>query len=308
VTTILHVEDDIALAETVRDAFEAFGFRGKYVLAQSVAEARRILDDTSSPLPDLVICDMHLPDGTGLDVVRNIRANPALAHLPIVILSGDVEGDHVSHAYVLGANAYIGKASRGRTPLDVMRTLYAHWFKDARLPGPPGTTRTHRYVARTVNIRTRKAAMCMRIGERLGAADGAFWMDLALREGNLANLIAFLVGQLGERELPAALLDEAEAAQRDELRQLDALEQMRVRTHDDAQQFLRKLVANFQADIIARVIAQLFPVVPVAMTALRAIAAGTLDDIAAWVDAHGTDAQLRAEARALHADAARLRG
>jgi CheY-like chemotaxis protein len=60
-------------------------------------------------LPDLVLLDIKLPGASGLDVLRWIRDQPALATLPVVMFSGsDLETD-VADAYRLGANLYLSK-------------------------------------------------------------------------------------------------------------------------------------------------------------------------------------------------------
>jgi len=307
-TTILHVEDDTTLAETVRDAFEAFGFRGNYLLAASVADARRILGNTpSSQDPDLIISDMQLPDGTGLDIVQFVRTDPLRRHVPIVILSGDVSPSLVNRAYVLGANSYVGKDVRGRSIAETMKILYGHWLRDARLPSPATTTRTLRYASTAVDLRTRFARAYLRIAEQLEPSSADLWMDLALREGNIANLLEFLVSQLGDREVPDDVLDAAEAAQRVQAEQLAMLERHDVRTRADAEQYLRVMTAAVRAEPIARVIAHFFPIVPVAMTALRESGATGLERIADWIEMYSADRELRARVPGLRGDAARIR-
>jgi hypothetical protein len=249
---------------------------------------------------------MQLPDGTGLDLVRSARSNPARNHVPIVILSGDTDSERVGRAYALGANSYVSKGARGRSPIEIMSALYEHWLKDARLPTLPLTTRTHQFIARAVRTRSRKCAIYMRIAEQLGPSGGGFWMDIALREGNLANVLAFLQGQLGERELPGKLLDEAEAMQVVVERELDNLERHPVRTDDDAQRYLLVLVANIHAEVVARLTSQLFPNVPVATAALRSTTATELEEIAVWIEAHAADPRLRDQIPLLRADAARV--
>jgi hypothetical protein len=71
--------------------------------------------------------------------------------------------------------------------------------------------RTHRVIARAMAIRSRIAQRCMAIAEMLGSADGDFWMGVAQREGNLANLLMFLLGQVSHRELPGDVLDDLDS-------------------------------------------------------------------------------------------------
>jgi two-component system chemotaxis response regulator CheY len=307
-TTILHVEDDHDLSETVRDYFEALGFRGKYLLATTIEDAKKLLGEPTRLTPiDLVISDMNLPDGTALELVHGVRSDPARSHVPIVILSGASDRRHVDHAYALGANAYISKGARGRSISEVLNALYAHWLRDAHLPAPVVTTRAHKHLARAVRLRTRKAAIDMQIAEQLGRDDGAFWMDLALREGNVANLLAFVLAQLGTREFPDTLLDEAEVVQRGVSESLDELERRPIRTPADAGRYMRTVISSMRVEFVDRFIGQLFPNAPMAMTALREISAMALDEMASWIMAHPSDADLRDQIARLHADAARLR-
>jgi len=183
-TTILHVEDDLLLAEAVRATFEAFGFRGTNLMANSVGEAREILADVANhERIDLVISDMQLPDGTGLDVIRYLRSSPGREHIPILVLSGDVDSATVNRAYALGASAYLPKGTFAH-PIDaVLQTLYEHWLKDVRLPTPSQLGRTREWIARGVSIQTRVANYIVGRVEHVDPSlpDVSLYMMLALR-------------------------------------------------------------------------------------------------------------------------------
>src|SRR5687768_888811 len=153
-TTILHVEDDESLAEMVATAFEAFGFRGATVTATTLAEAHAILADVVNyPAIDLIISDMQLPDGTGLDVVRFVRSSPVRAHVPILMLSGETDPEKINRAYALGASSYISKLTRGRSVSEMMKALHDHWLKDVRLPTATRAVRTRDLLARSTHVR-----------------------------------------------------------------------------------------------------------------------------------------------------------
>ena len=305
--TVLHVEADDLLVEAVRDAFEAFGFHGTYLVAHSVRESGALLTRPAGPIVDLILSDMNLPDGTALDVVRSVRSNPSGASVPIVILSGETDPAAVDQAYVLGANAYVGRDERGRPIGQTISTLYAHWLRDVHLPSMATKTRAQRYLARASSILSRKAAIYMQIAEQLGHDDGALWMDLALRAGNLANLCAFLCGQVEERDLPAALFDELEAAQRIQLRELEDIEKTPVRTPADAERHVLAVVSNDAIEVVDRAFGLMFPNRTIATTTLHTIIGAALDGIAAWIESHASDAALRNQAPRLRAEAARIR-
>jgi len=80
--TILVVDDVPTNAQVVRAALEPFGHH--VVEARSMEDA---LDAAGRLLPDLVVADVHMPDGTGYDLIRAFRSNENLAGVPFVFLS-----------------------------------------------------------------------------------------------------------------------------------------------------------------------------------------------------------------------------
>ena len=64
-------------------------------------------------LPDLVLLDLHLPDISGEEVLRRLRADPRTAHTPVVVVSADATPGSVERLRLAGADAYLTK------PLDV---------------------------------------------------------------------------------------------------------------------------------------------------------------------------------------------
>ena len=70
--------------------------------------------------PDLLILDVGLPDMTGWDVLRFVRAEPALDGLPVVMLTGYNDGDDFDRAEAEGVSGYIVKPFR---PADLRRAV-----------------------------------------------------------------------------------------------------------------------------------------------------------------------------------------
>ncbi|MDX2087009.1 MAG: response regulator [Kofleriaceae bacterium] len=313
-TTVLHVEDDPMLAEMVRLSFETFGFRGESLVARDVQEAREILADCSHyPGFELVLTDMNLPDGTGLDVVRALRANPSRAHIPVLILSGDIDRSRVDSAYALGANSYVSKGAGARSMHDVLRALYDHWLRDALLPANGAFSRTHRVLRRGIGLRSREADFYAQVSAALvhdGAAS-SFWMSMALKHGNLANLWTFLDSQLGGRELDDALLDEATRIQDREEPVLFRLEREMqdhpTETEKIARRGLLELSTSFAVDDFVRITSQLFPVMPTAASALRDLVTGIFDTLVIWFDHTEPDSDNQARVARLREMASNMR-
>ena len=317
--TILHVEDDPALADIVESSFHGFGFHGVTLKAETVVQAVEVLDDVArrGEVIDLIISDMSLPDGTGLEVVHYVRRNPAWEHTPILILSADGDASKITRAYALGANSYISKSPRGRSMSHVIKTLYDHWLRDVSLPHATPPDRTTQFLARAITIRSRCAADYVRMAERFGdsPSEVAFWLSRALSESNLVNLITFVKDQIGERVLPPDLLDEAERVQQESERRIAAfereLETRPVDTHDESYRLMLDLVSIFagpsNVQLFARSVGHLFPVSPVAIEALLDLMARNFDDVAAWIDIHSADATLHDRTASLRAAAGFLR-
>ena len=66
--------------------------------------------------PDLILLDMHLPDISGLELLRHLKSDPATADIPIVVVSADALADQINEALEAGAERYLTKpVSVGRT-------------------------------------------------------------------------------------------------------------------------------------------------------------------------------------------------
>ncbi|MGZ5270960.1 MAG: response regulator [Ramlibacter sp.] len=87
--------------------------------------------------PKLVILDLNLDRGSGLDVLKALRADPRTAGLPVVIHSSSSEERDVAEAYACGANGYLRKPGGFERLCASMRDLHARWVLRADEPPPP---------------------------------------------------------------------------------------------------------------------------------------------------------------------------
>jgi two-component system sensor histidine kinase/response regulator len=95
-------------------------------VARSGARALQVA--ASVPHPDLVLLDIMMPEMDGYEVCRVFKANPDLAHIPVIFLSAKSETDDVIHAFSVGAADYVSKPfwleelqARVRTHLEIKR-------------------------------------------------------------------------------------------------------------------------------------------------------------------------------------------
>ena len=82
----------------------------------------------TSELPQLVLLDLNLPLKSGLDVLRELRADPRTRLLPIVILTSSHEDEDVVNGYALGVNAYVRKPVDFNQFNDAVKTLGMFWL------------------------------------------------------------------------------------------------------------------------------------------------------------------------------------
>ncbi len=119
---VLIVEDDpdqAALAD-LRVSMAGYEVR----LARSCVELIREIRTRARP--DVVLLDVMLPDGNGFDVLRSIRRHPALALLPVVMLTALTNPDEVRRGLALGADGYITKPYSKKILTDTIRTVLKH--------------------------------------------------------------------------------------------------------------------------------------------------------------------------------------
>jgi len=89
---------------------------------------------TNAPRPDLIFLDLNLPKRTGLEILAEIRANPALRPIPVVIFTSSQNERDVNAAYSSGANLYVKKPSSLEQLEQLMQALSRIWLEYGELP------------------------------------------------------------------------------------------------------------------------------------------------------------------------------
>lgn len=136
---ILLVEDDLGDAHLVKVALRSGPVVCTLHHVKDGVEAlaflnRKAPEYQDAPRPRLIILDLNTPRLNGKDVLRKVKADEALATIPIVILTTSEAERDVVECYSLGANSFIAK------PIDVdqfMRAIHAvqdYWFSIVKLP------------------------------------------------------------------------------------------------------------------------------------------------------------------------------
>ncbi|MBN9519077.1 response regulator [bacterium] len=116
--SVLIVDDSLTVRMDLEEAFAEAGFAS--VLCPDLAAARRAL--AAGPV-DLAVLDVLLPDGDGIDLLGEIRAHPATAPLPVLLLSTEADVRDRVRGLVGGADGYLGKPYDRRHVIDRARDL-----------------------------------------------------------------------------------------------------------------------------------------------------------------------------------------
>ena len=132
---ILLVEDNPDDEALTLRALEKNNIRNEVVVARDGVEALDYLFSRGAhanrdPLkqPAITLLDLKLPKVDGLEVLRQIRANPSTQLLPIVILTSSKEEQDLINSYRLGANSYIRKPVDFSQFVEAVRSLGLYWL------------------------------------------------------------------------------------------------------------------------------------------------------------------------------------
>ena len=109
--TLLYVEDNLSNLRLVERVLAERG--GVRLLTTAEGEEAEGL--ARRHRPEIVLLDLQLPDVGGEEVLRRLKADPATAELPVVVISADVDPEHIERVLAAGAREYLTK------PLDVAR-------------------------------------------------------------------------------------------------------------------------------------------------------------------------------------------
>jgi CheY-like chemotaxis protein len=90
-----------------------------------------------APRPGLILLDLNMPKMDGRTVLKEIKQDPDLRMLPVVILTTSKDDEDVYKSYDLGVNSYIVKPVTFEALVDILQTLEKYWFEIVELPPQP---------------------------------------------------------------------------------------------------------------------------------------------------------------------------
>ncbi len=135
---ILLVEDNPGDVRLTKESFEHGPIENDLHVVTDGAAALEFLhrrgEYTDAPRPDLVLLDLNLPRITGDEVLEELKADPELRSIPVVVLTSSKAEEDVARSYDHHANAYLTKPVDPDEFIDTVRVFEEFWFSVVRLP------------------------------------------------------------------------------------------------------------------------------------------------------------------------------
>jgi CheY-like chemotaxis protein len=133
---VLVVDDDPADAVLVTKAIDRGRFPCVVDCAADGVEALEKLraHHGNHQSPHLILLDINMPKKNGLQVLSEIRQDPVLRHVPVVMLSTSTADDDVLSAYSSGAQGYVTKPMDVREFFSAIHQIEEYWFNTVRQP------------------------------------------------------------------------------------------------------------------------------------------------------------------------------
>jgi CheY-like chemotaxis protein len=116
------VVNDLRFVEDGEELLDYLYHRGQYAAPGS------------SPTPGLILLDLNMPRKDGREALREIKADPDLRRVPVVVLTTSKAEEDIYRTYDLGANSFITKPVSFEGLVSVMRDIGRYWIEIVELP------------------------------------------------------------------------------------------------------------------------------------------------------------------------------
>jgi len=138
---VLFIEDNEAEQLIMKEAFKAANIQCSLSIVKNGVEAldflRRQGQFQAAVKPHLIILDLSLPRKNGKEVLMDIKGDPKLTHIPILVFSNSESQRDICECYSLHINAYINKPSDFQGFIDFAHVIDIFWFKLVRYCSHP---------------------------------------------------------------------------------------------------------------------------------------------------------------------------
>jgi CheY-like chemotaxis protein len=139
--TILMADDDADDREMTRDAFAANHLANDLRFVEDGVELMDYLQRRgryaapgAAPVPGLILLDLNMPKKDGREALEEIKADPKLREIPVIVLTTSKEEEDIHRSYQLHANSYITKPVTFESLIALVSALGKYWMEIVELP------------------------------------------------------------------------------------------------------------------------------------------------------------------------------
>jgi CheY-like chemotaxis protein len=139
--TILIADDDVDDRMMIREALQEgriandlFEVSDGEELLEYLQRRGRYTDAAAHPMPGLILLDLNMPRKDGREALREIKADPQLRRIPVVVLTTSKAEEDIYRTYDLGVSSFITKPVAFQPLVEIMKTLGKYWFEIVELP------------------------------------------------------------------------------------------------------------------------------------------------------------------------------
>jgi chemotaxis family two-component system response regulator Rcp1 len=136
---ILLVEDSKADIRLIQEVLKTSTVPHELVIVRDGVNAMDYLrqegEYLDSPRPNLILLDLNLPRKDGREVLAEIKNDPSLKRIPVVVLTTSRNEEDIFHSYELHVNCYITKSRNLNDLFKIVKNIEAFWLETATLPG-----------------------------------------------------------------------------------------------------------------------------------------------------------------------------
>jgi CheY-like chemotaxis protein len=90
--------------------------------------------ESAAPRPGLILLDLNMPRKDGREALKEIKADPSLRQIPVVVLTTSKAEEDIFRSYDLGANSFVTKPVGFQSLVELMKTLDRYWLEIVELP------------------------------------------------------------------------------------------------------------------------------------------------------------------------------
>ncbi len=137
---ILVAEDDVDDKFLLKTAFRENGFNDTLHFVENGVELIEYLNNFEKGVdgvkkPRFILLDLNMPKKDGREVLKEIKQNPVLNNIPVIIFSTTNNEQEMKRCYELGANSYITKPNSFESLIKTVAALRSYWLQEPLIPG-----------------------------------------------------------------------------------------------------------------------------------------------------------------------------